>query len=80
MVHNIGDSDAFLGLPPVDRDDDKNSKYWYWDQCHKFDSLMTISLILFDCRHWHYTSYASYELLSSNGTLILTGHKNGYQF
>ncbi|KAJ1549765.1 hypothetical protein HK096_010579 [Nowakowskiella sp. JEL0078] len=46
-VHNIGTSDAILGVPPVNKNDSANPTYWHWDECHK---------------HWHFSEYANYQL------------------
>ncbi|KAJ3148946.1 hypothetical protein HDU86_007304 [Geranomyces michiganensis] len=63
-VDNHGRADAYLGQPPANRTDPNNPVYWHWDTCHK---------------HWHFTAYANYALLSEDRTqTILTGHKNGF--
>ncbi|KAJ3414516.1 hypothetical protein HDV05_006518 [Chytridiales sp. JEL 0842] len=61
-IHNIGTADAYLGSPPSTISPE-NPRYWYWDTCH---------------RHWHFTAYAQYDLLSSNLAPVVAGAKSGF--
>ncbi|KAJ3096167.1 hypothetical protein HDU97_006173 [Phlyctochytrium planicorne] len=61
-IHNIGPGDAILGQPPATIGPE-NPPYWHWDTCHQ---------------HWHYTAYASYDLLSPLKTPLVKGSKSGF--
>jgi hypothetical protein len=62
-IHNLGTADAYLGQPPQ-QISPANPPYWYYDTCH---------------RHWHFTAYAQYDLLTEDGSRqVVRGAKSGF--